>query len=39
MSILHSDVSELSPVSEWLFLNVINSGSVYDRLEAVYVSM
>ena len=31
MSILHSDVSELSPVSEWLFLNVINSGSIYKK--------
>ena len=39
MSILHSDVSELSSVSEWLFLNVINSESIYDRLEAVYGSM
>ena len=39
MSILHSDVSELSSVSKWLFLNVINSESIYDRLEAVYGSM
>lgn len=39
MSILHADVSKLVPMSEWLFLNVINSESIYDRLEAVYGSM
>ena len=39
MSILHYDVSKLSPVNEWLFWNVVNSESIYDRLEAVSVSV